>query len=140
MDGPGSRRGEDRCVLFRCKPDCILCTQHGDLSNAAGDAILGCFGGHGLHVCGARFDERIWGVGDFAMSDSLTIWEVEYLGSDDDTIYTQGFYSTLEKAKASVPRAVWQSPPDEWFASVDDDDGDELGSFTHFYINEREVL
>ncbi|WP_032364048.1 hypothetical protein [Rhodococcoides fascians] len=75
------------------------------------------------------------------MSDSLTIWEVEYLGSDDDTIFSQGFYSSLGKAKASVPDAVWvsQPPQEDWFASVDDDDDDELGSFTHFYINERVV-
>lgn len=74
----------------------------------------------------------------------MKVWEVTSLGSHDDNIASEGLYATLEKAKASIPEDVWHDRR-RWFAEITHDSGyDSVGewwiSFTHYYIEEREVL
>lgn len=72
--------------------------------------------------------------------DAVKIWEVQSIDDSDEDFYSQGLYSTVEIAKASVLDADWReyratrySP---WFASVYDGDG----GCIRYFIRERELI
>lgn len=76
----------------------------------------------------------------------VKVWEVESICEHDENMHSDGLYSTLEKAKASVKDAPWEPYLQSWhvlWANVDsgyEDDGEYFSDSTFYYITERKVL